>query len=75
MEKTFCYNKLWKKLIDKGMLKKDLMKLASITSSTMAKMSKGLPVSMEVLARVCKVLSCNIGDIVDYAGYIESKES
>lgn len=41
MEKLFSYNKLWKKLIDKGMVKKDLMKLASITSSPMAKMSKG----------------------------------
>lgn len=75
MEKLFCYNKLWKKLIDKGMLKKDLMQQASITSSTMAKMGKGLPVSMEVLARVCNVLSCNIGDIVDYVGYVKNKES
>ena len=75
MEKLFCYNKLWKKLIDKGMLKKDLMQQASITSSTMAKMGKGLPVSMEVLARVCNVLSCNIGEIVDYVGYVKNKES
>ena len=75
MGKLFCYNKLWKMLIDKGMLKKDLMKLASITSSTMAKMSKGLPVSMEVLARVCSALSCNIGDVVDYIGNVEFQES
>lgn len=75
MEKLFSYNKLWKKLIDKGMMKKDLMKLASITSSTMAKMSKGLPVSMEVLARVCSALCCNVGDIVDYVGNVGLRES
>jgi len=46
-------------------MKKDLMAMTNITSSTMAKMGKDLPVSMEVLARICKALDCNIGDIVD----------
>lgn len=62
---TFSYNKLWKLLIDKKMMKKDLMAMTNMTSSTMAKMGKDLPVSMEVLGRICKVLDCNIGDIVD----------
>ena len=62
----FCYKKLWKLLIDRGMMKKDLLKMAGITSSTMAKMGKELSVSMEVLGRICKALKVNIGDIVDY---------
>ena len=61
----YCYDKLWKLLIDKKMIKKDLMKEASITSSTMAKMGKNEPVSLEVLIRVCQVLKCDIGDIVE----------
>lgn len=59
------YNKLWKLLIDKGMLKKDLMAKADITTSTMAKMGKNEPVRMDVLVRICIALQCNIGDIVD----------
>ena len=59
------YNKLWKLLIDKGMLKKDLMAKANITTSTIAKMGKNEPVSMDVLVRICVALQCNIGDIVD----------
>ena len=59
------YNKLWKLLIDKGMLKKDLMAKANITTSTMAKMGKNEPVIMDVLVRICVALQCNIGDIVD----------
>ena len=47
------------------MLKKDLMAKAGITSSTMAKMGKNQPVSMEVLGKICTALQCNIGDIVD----------
>lgn len=62
----FNYSKLWKILIDKKMMKKDLMAKATITSSTMAKMGKDQPVSMEVLGRICEALDCNIGDIVDY---------
>ena len=50
------------------MTKKNLMAKTSITSTTMTKMGKGLPVSMEVLGRICKALNVNIGDIVDYVG-------
>ena len=59
------YNKLWKLLIDKIMMKKDLMAEAKISPSTMAKMGKNEPVSMEVLIRICQVLKCDIGDIVE----------
>ncbi len=62
----FSYNKLWKLLIDKNMMKKDLIAKTNINSSTMAKLGKDLPVSMEVLGRICSALDCNIGDIVDY---------
>lgn len=62
----FSYNKLWKILIDRGMLKKDLKEKAKITSTTLAKMGKGYPVSMEVLGRICLELKVNIGDIVDF---------
>ena len=62
---TFSYSKLWKMLIDKKMLIKDLMIMTNINSSTMAKLGKDLPVSMEVLGRICLALDCNIGDIVD----------
>ncbi len=62
---SFSYSKLWKLLIDKKMMKKDLMSETNITSSTMAKLGKDLPVSMEILGRICIALDCNIGDIVD----------
>ncbi len=61
----YNYNKLWKILIDKKMRKKDLMALTDINATTMAKMGKERPVSLEVLGRICKALECNVGDIVD----------
>ena len=61
----FSYNKLWKLLIDKNMIKKDLMAKTNITSSTISKMGKNKAVSMEVLGKICIALDCNIGDIID----------
>ncbi len=61
----FSYNKLWKLLIDKKMMKKDLMAKTNITSSTIAKMGKNKAVSMEVLGKICVALECDIGDIVE----------
>ena len=61
----FSYNKLWKLLIDKKKKKKDLVSEAKISPTTMAAMSKGKSVSLETLGRICKILECNIGDIVD----------
>ena len=59
------YNKLWKLLIDKGMTKTDLRLQTGMSTSTLAKLSKNENVSMEVILGICKVLECNIGDIVD----------
>lgn len=59
------YNKLWKLLIDKGMTKTELRKIAEMSSSTMAKMSKNETVSMDILIRICEILNCNVGDIMD----------
>lgn len=63
---SFNYNKLWKLLIDRGMMKKDLMNDTALTSTTMAKLGKGQPVSMEVIGRICAALDVNIGDVVDF---------
>ena len=59
------YNKLWKLLIDKGMTKTELRLQTDISTATLAKMSKNEVVSMEVMLRICKVLDCNVGDIMD----------
>lgn len=63
---TVSYKKLWKMLIDKDMLKKDLQKTAGISWASVTKMSKGETVSMEILMKVCKALQCDIGDIIEF---------
>lgn len=58
--------RLRKLLIDKNMKKKDLQVSAGISWNSVTKLSKGEPVSMDVLIKVCKAVNCNIGDIVGF---------
>jgi DNA-binding Xre family transcriptional regulator len=59
------YNKLWKLLIDKRMNKSDLREAVKTSPNTIAKLGKNEPVSLDVLIRICKVLECDIGDIIE----------
>jgi len=60
------YNKLWKLLIDKGLNKKELIKLSGVSSSSIAKMTKGQNVTTDVLCKICEVLECDFKDIMEY---------
>ena len=62
----FCYTGLWVILAKKGMNKTDLRLAAKMGPATLAKIGKDQPVSMEVLAKICDCLGCDIGDIVRY---------
>ena len=68
------YNKLWKKLIDENMMKVDLRDQAGITTNALAKLGKNEHVSTQVLEKVCKVLHCNIQDIMEFVPDEEREE-
>lgn len=59
------YNKLWKLLIDRNMIKKDLREIANLSTNVIAKMGKGEDVSTEVLRKICIALDCKIEEIVE----------
>lgn len=63
---TVSYKKLWKLLIDKDMMKKDLQVKAKISWASVTKMSKNENVSMDVLMKVCQALNCGIENIVEF---------
>lgn len=61
----YSYNKLWKLLIDKGITKTQLHKMAGVSTNVIAKMGKNETVSMESLAKTCTALPCGFDDIVE----------
>ena len=60
------YNGLWKLLIDKNMKKVDLMNQLKISSGTVAKMTRGEIVSMNIMEKICRELDCDFGDLIHY---------
>ncbi len=60
------YDKLWKLLIDKKMNRTDLKEAAGISFNVLARMGKSEFISMESLYKICAVLNCDIGDIVEF---------
>lgn len=62
----FSFKPLWKLLIDKGMTREELRSELGLSPSTMAKMSKGEYVSLEVLHRLCERFNCQPNDIIEY---------
>lgn len=59
------YKKLWKLLIDKDMMKKDLCQKAGISSASMAKLGKNKNINTDILIRICTALHCDISDIME----------
>lgn len=47
------YKKLWKLLIDKEMMKKDLRAMTGVSTTTMSRLSKDENVSTEILSKIC----------------------
>lgn len=60
------YNKLFKLLIDKNMKKKDLSEKAGVSASTIVKMGRNEPVSVELIGKICLALDCSAGDVVEF---------
>ena len=55
------YKKLWKLLIDKEMMKKDLRAMTGVSTTTMSRLSKDENVSTEILSKICSALNCDDG--------------
>ena len=59
------YNRLWKLLIDKHMMKKDRQKISWLSSNVITKTGKCGSVTFETLAIICIAMQCGISDIAE----------
>jgi len=59
------YNRLWKLLIDKKMNKRQLQVSAGVSTTVIAKLSKGRCVTTDVLLKICDTLDCDFADIME----------
>ena len=59
------YKKLWKLLIDRDMMKKDLAERAGISPASIAKLGRNENVNTEILLKICIALKCDVSDIME----------
>lgn len=62
----FSYTPLFTTLVQKNMTRTQLREALGIGTGTIAKMSKGEYVSLEVLDKICSYLNCDISDIITH---------
>ena len=60
------YDKLWKILEERKMMKTELVRAAKISTNAMAKLGKNEDVRFEIRVKICHTLGVRIDDIVDY---------
>lgn len=60
------YMKLFKLLEEKEIKKIDLRTKYGINPKTVNSLVKNKSVTVDTLVQLCKILKCNIGDLVDY---------
>jgi len=65
MKLKVSYKRLWHLLIERDMTRQELRRLIGVSSSTIAKVAKNENVNTDVLLKICEVLCCNFGDIMD----------
>lgn len=68
------YKPFQKLLIDRNMKKTDIMKALGISSATLAKLNKNEYVSVELIDKLCTILQCQPGDLMEYIPGPEQKE-
>ena len=61
----FTYAPLQKMLFERKIKKLELMELADISTSTLAKLSKDEDVKLTTLVKICIALNCTLNDIVE----------
>ena len=59
------YKKLWKLLIDRDMMKKDLAEKAGISNASIAKLGRNENVITDILLKICVALGCDVADILE----------
>lgn len=59
------FDKLWQRMKELG-ISQYRLKAEGISNSTLTRLKHNETVSTETLNKLCQILHCNVGDIVDY---------
>lgn len=69
------YKKLFHLLIDKGMTNAELMEKAGFSANIITRLKRDEYVSIESIEKICKVLQCEVDDILEFVNKEEQHEN
>lgn len=69
VEITVSYDKLWKKMKEMGLSKYQLRLRVPISSSSITKMTKNIPLMPKVVKKLCAFFNCKESEIIDVDFY------
>lgn len=58
------YKGLWVKCAENEISKHQLIEMADVSPSTLTRLNKNEIVSLSILLKFCKILKCDVGDVV-----------
>ena len=59
------YRLLWEKLKEEG-ISQYRLRAEGISNSTLTRLKRNENISTETICKLCHILHCNVGDIVEY---------
>lgn len=59
------YNNLLKMLIDRNLTKKDLVRVAGVTTNVCTSISRREPIPMAAMLKICKAFNCTVNDVME----------
>lgn len=59
------YRRLWKRLIDLKMKKKDLQRITELSPAVISKLGRDETVHLDTLLKICGALKCDLCDIIE----------
>ena len=65
---ALSYDRMRRLLVEKNMSMVELRKAANIAPNIMTKLRRDETVAIEILERICQILECDFGDIMEYIG-------
>lgn len=61
----YSYKPLWHQLVERNMKKLEFRDCVGMSNSTLAKLGRNEPVSLEIIEKICIKLGCKIEDVVE----------
>lgn len=60
------YKPLFTQLVQQELSKTQLREAVGFSTVTLAKMSKNIPISLDIIDKICNYLHCNIEDVIEH---------